>query len=409
MKRLDSLVQNILQLRASGKKSVTLLAVCPNSEAVLEAAVKSAAQNNCPMLFAATLNQVDRDGGYTSWTPATFVSQMSMYTEKYGWAGPLYPCLDHGGPWLKDVHTIGQLNFLQTMAEVKLSLSACLQAGYQLLHIDTTVDRTLPAGQPVDVRTVVNRTLDLIEYAEVERKRMNLDPIAYEVGSEEVHGGLADLKNFQLFLRLIKSGLGERNLESVPLAFFVAQVGTDLHTSLFDPIVAEKVVSMVTPEKGLIKGHYTDGVSNLEDYPKSGMGGANVGPEFTTVELMALGELCKKEVDLCQNRPELLPSEFLNVVELEVIRSGRWIKWLQPDEIGMDFSQLSSSRKTWLISTGARYIWTSNRVVVARKQLYSNLSRVMSDPHQYVIDRICASIDRYVNAFHLFDILTLIR
>ena len=64
MAPLDALVHRLISLHREGRP-ITLLAVCPNSEAVLEAAVKVAAANNMPMLFAATLNQVDRDGGYT--------------------------------------------------------------------------------------------------------------------------------------------------------------------------------------------------------------------------------------------------------------------------------------------------------------------------------------------------------
>src|SRR4051812_49532258 len=91
---LDTLVRTLIDLRASGKAEVTLLAVCPNSEAVLEAAVQVAGANHTPMLFAATLNQVDRDGGYTGWTPASFVERLNGYGRQYQ-ASALYPCLDH--------------------------------------------------------------------------------------------------------------------------------------------------------------------------------------------------------------------------------------------------------------------------------------------------------------------------
>ena len=196
MKSLNDLVRTIIRLREARQAQVTLLAVCPNSAAVLEAAVKAAADNNAPMLFAATLNQVDRDGGYTGWTPAQFVEEMRACAERHAWEGPLYPCLDHGGPWLKDKHTLEGLSFEATMTEVKQSLTACLEAGYQLLHIDPTVDRTLPQGQPIALETVVSRTVELIAHAESERQRLGLPPVAYEVGTEEVHGGLVDLDQF---------------------------------------------------------------------------------------------------------------------------------------------------------------------------------------------------------------------
>ncbi len=231
---LNILVQRIIDLRRAERGQVTLLAVCPNSVAVLEAAVLVAARNNTPMLFAATLNQVDRDGGYTGWTQAEFVSQMHAFARRYGCAAPLYPCLDHGGPWLKDKHTAQNLSLAETMHEVKQSLTASLAAGYALLHIDPTVDRTLPPDRPVPIDLVVERTLDLIEYAEAERVRLGLAPIAYEVGTEEVHGGLVDLDNFTCFIAGLRQGLTARGLLHAWPCFIVGKVGTDLHTSDFD-------------------------------------------------------------------------------------------------------------------------------------------------------------------------------
>ena len=89
MLKLNSIIKDIIAYRQKGVAEVTLLAVCPNSEAVLEAAVKSAAFNRSILLFAATLNQVDIDGGYTCWTPREFVSKMQAYAKKYSWDGSL--------------------------------------------------------------------------------------------------------------------------------------------------------------------------------------------------------------------------------------------------------------------------------------------------------------------------------
>lgn len=403
MTNLNDLIKTIIRLRESGTAQMTLLAVCPNSAAVLEAAVKVAAISHTPMLFAATLNQVDRDGGYTGWTPAQFVAEMRSYAERYDCASPLYPCLDHGGPWLKDRHTLDGLTYEATLSEVKRSLSACLEAGYQLLHIDPTVDRSLPPGQPLAVQTVVDRTIELIAHAESERRRLGLPPVAYEVGSEEVHGGLVDFGNFESFLRGLRTGLPD----AWP-CFVVAQVGTDLHTTFFDPAAARRLYGSVAPLGSLLKGHYTDWVENPADYPATGMGGANVGPEFTSEEYLALRDLDEKERALCGNRPDLLPSQFMAVLEQAVVDSGRWKKWLQPDEHGRDFVNLSAERRSWLAQTGARYSWTEPAVIKARRKLYANLALAMADPHAYVVERITRAIDKYVNAFGLFDAVTLL-
>jgi D-tagatose-1,6-bisphosphate aldolase subunit GatZ/KbaZ len=406
MVNLKTLLKQIADLRQREGKHVTLLAACPNSAAVLEAAVKCAALNNTPMLFAATLNQVDRDGGYTRWTPAEFVRQMRSFAEKYTWEGPLYPCLDHGGPWLKDRHTLDGLTFEQTFEEVKLSLVACLEAGYQLLHVDPTVDRTIvPPGAPVPIETVVARTVELIAHAESERRRLGLPEVVYEVGTEEVHGGLVDFDAFNAFLVGLRQGLDQRGLSQAWPGFIVARVGTDLATTFFDPEVARRAVETAAPYGSLIKGHYTDWVENPQAYPASGMGGANVGPEFTAEEVHALQMLSESENELRHQEPQIKLSHFMQVLEQAVVDSGRWKKWLEPAEKGKEFSRLAPARRTWLVETGARYIWTDPAVEDARQKLYNNLHIVMPDPHEFVVDRIVAAMDKYVEAFNLMDLL----
>ena len=407
MKSLNEIVRALIRLRERGEAQVTLLAVCPNSAAVLEAAVSVAARSHMPMLFAATLNQVDRDGGYTGWTPAQFVAEMRACAAKYGCASPLYPCLDHGGPWLKDRHTLDGLPYEATMSEVRRSLTACLEAGYQLLHIDPTVDRRLPSCQPVPVAVVVERTIELIAHAEAERRRLGLPPIAYEVGTEEVHGGLVDFGNFESFLRELRAGLERRGLMAAWPCFVVAQVGTDLHTSWFDAAAARRLYDAVAPLGSLLKGHYTDFVDNPADYPASGMGGANVGPEFTAEEFLALRDLDARDAALCRNRG-LKPARCVDALEQAVVASGRWRKWLQPGERGRDFADLPPQRRLWLAQTGSRYVWTEPPVVAARRELYAHLSLVVPDPHAYVVDRIARAIDKYVTAFGLFDAVTLL-
>jgi hypothetical protein len=97
----------------------------------------------------------------------------------------------------------------------------------------------------------------------------------------------------------------------------------------------------------------------------------------------------------------LRPSRFFDVLTGAVLESGRWEKWLQPDE-PEDFDQLSAERRHWLVTSGARYVWTDPRVIEARSLLYDNLTSVMTDPDGWVVERIATSIERYVRAFNLF-------
>ena len=81
--------------------------------------------------------------------------------------------------------------------------------------------------------------MELIEHTERFRRARSLPAISYEVGTEEVHGGLADEAVFDTFLENLKAGLDSCGLSDVWPCFIVGKVGTDLHTTTFDIILME--------------------------------------------------------------------------------------------------------------------------------------------------------------------------
>ncbi len=396
----DAILKALKKGTLRGEKPVTLFAACPNSEAVTRAAIRAAARAESPIKFAATLNQVDTDGGYTGWTQARFMKLVKNEVAETGFQGPVIVALDHGGQWLKDKQAIEGWSLEQATAGVKQSLAACIDAGYDLLHIDPTVDKTLPAGENIAIETVIERTVELMAHAEEHRRGKGSPAISYEVGTEEVHGGLADLEIFRTFLEGLKSALTERGLPDIWPCFVVGKVGTDLHTTVFDPQVAGTLVEIAGEWDSMIKGHYTDMVENPEAYPASGMGGANVGPEFTEAEYQALKKLC-----LAEDKPaaggEQKGSGLMEALKAAVVRSGRWEKWRLADEQGMPFDKLSPERQEWLVRTGCRYIWTDPGVLEARSRLYSNLHERGIDAEKEVIEAIILSMNKYFKAFNL--------
>lgn len=379
----------------------TVLAICPNSEAVVKASMVAAKEAGAPLFFAATLNQVDLDGGYTGWTQRDFVRLARELAAEYEYEGPIVVGLDHGGPWLKDVQTREGWPLERAMAGVKESLAACLEAGYDLLHVDPTVDRTLPKGQPMPIEMVIERTLELIEFAETHRRGNGLPPLSYEVGTEEVHGGLADMRVFRRFLDGLKDGLAEAGLADVWPCFVVGKVGTDLHTTEFDPEVARELVAVAAEYGSFIKGHYSDSVSNPDAYPPAGMGGANVGPEFTEAEYEALEELVAREKELAAAGKVAEKSGMMEALKSAVVASGRWEKWRQPEEEGKGFEELSPERQGWLVRTGCRYIWSEPEVVAARKRLYANVEGAGEKGEEVVLRRIADVMRKYYRAFGL--------
>jgi hypothetical protein len=187
----------------------------------------------------------------------------------------------------------------------------------------------------------------------------------------------------------------------------VGKVGTDLHTSSFDPESARRLYAMVTPHGSVIKGHYTDWVENPEMYPATGMGGANVGPEFTAAEYLVLAELSARERDLLRTQPGRAPARLLEALEDAVYGSGRWRKWLQPGEETVAFADLPADRRSWLVQTGCRYIWTDAAVQEERARLYDSLRVVLPDPNAFVVERIALSMERYITHFRLFGCMRL--
>ncbi|MBN1691294.1 MAG: class II D-tagatose-bisphosphate aldolase, non-catalytic subunit [Dehalococcoidia bacterium] len=399
----DAIIRSFSHLSVKeGEPWRTLLAVSANSQAVVEAALLAAGQANCPIFFVATLNQVDIDGGYTGWNHARFVTKIRQTARQTGFKGPILLGVDHAGPWLRDRHTTEKWTYRRTMSAVKRSLESAIKAGFDLLHIDPTVDRELLPGRALHLDTIIERTVLLIKHCESFRIKHELPPVSYEVGTEEVKGGLADENMFSGFLAGLRKVMTEEGLSHAWPCFIVGKVGTDLDTTVFSLQVAQDLSSIARDYGLVLKGHYTDNVENPSAYPASKMGGANVGPEFTEVECDALFELESRE----KSTPDGIvakPSLFEESLRQAVIRSGRWQKWLHAEEAGKPFDALPAIRQSWLLKTGARYMWTDRQVVEARKRLYANLAKDGFDPHHYVVERISQQILKYCRAFNLYD------
>ncbi len=401
---MDLMLKKLKDLSKERGIKTTLLASCPNSEAVLQASLRAAKRANAPIEFVATLNQVDIDGGYTGWTPKVLVSKIREEAKSINFRGPIIVAVDHGGPWLKDIQSIENWPLEKCMNWIENSFKKAVEAGYDVIHVDPTVDKTIPEGKIISIVVVVKRTLELIKHIEDFRRKNGYPKISYEVGTEEVHGGLADMNVFKEFLKLLKEGLKKEGLEDVWPCFIVGKVGTDLHTTLFDKVVASKLVKEAVKFKSFIKGHYTDYVDNPEDYPEAGMGGANIGPEFTEMEYLELKRLDEIERKLFKEGKISSLSKFIETITNAVIKSNRWRKWLKGDEKGENFEDLKKGRKEWLIKTGCRYVWTVPEVLISREELYGNLSKNGIDAKTAVLLNIERSMDRYFNAFNLIDI-----
>jgi tagatose-1,6-bisphosphate aldolase non-catalytic subunit AgaZ/GatZ len=408
MRKTEQLLKRIDELHRETGIPRTIFAACPNSPAVIRASLRAAKRNNAPIYFAATLNQVDCDGGYTGMTQEAFCRTVRFETERVNFTGPVIVAIDHGGPWLKDKQRTEKWSTEDAMNGVKKSFEAAVLAGYDLIHVDPTVDINVPKGQTIDIHLVAARTVELIAHVEKFRKEHGIAPISYEVGTEEVHGGLADETTFDTFIHDLKLGLVGAGLPDVWPCFIVGKVGTDLDTTIFDGEVARRLTAKVRPLGSYIKGHYTDDVANPEEYPLCGMGAANVGPEFTMGEYRALCELEELEKKFEAEGKVAVASNMHQVLLQEVHDSHRWEKWLHEDELGKDLTELTPDRQDWIVSTCCRYIWQQPRTLAARGFLYDNLGRLGIDAEEIVLGRIERDMDKYFRAFNLIGLNNLL-
>ncbi len=404
MAKTEKILSRIEELKSQTGVPRTLFAVCPNSLSVIKASFRAAKRNNAPIKFAATLNQIDSDKGYVGITQKEFTKMLADEARSVNFNGPYIVAIDHGGPWLKDRQSQEKWNLEKAMDGVKKSFEDAIEANYDLIHVDPTVDIFVPAGEIIDIRVVAQRTVELIKHSENFRRSHNYPPISYEVGTEEVHGGLADEDTFDTFIALLENGLEKEGLSDVWPCFIVGKVGTDLHTTTFDKEVAASLTKKVRTFGSYIKGHYTDGVVNPEDYPLCGIGAANVGPEFTMSEYDALIELEEMEKNLFERDQIAVLSNMKQTLWDLVIGSNRWKKWLQPDEMDIPFENISTGRKEWLIKTGCRYIWQHPEALVARYRLYENLNRNGINAQEVVLSRIEHDMDKYFHAFNLVNL-----
>jgi len=396
---VDLLLKKLKNISQKEKTGHTLFAVCPNSENVMKASLRAAKRANAPIMFAATLNQVDIDRGYTGWNQNDLVRKIKEYSYSIGYSGPIIVSVDHGGPWLKDIQTIEKWNLDKSMNWIKKSFEAALEAGYDLIHIDPTVDIF---SNQIKIETITERTIELIAHVEKFCKFKKIGPVSYEVGTEEVHGGLVNIDVFSKFLKFLKDGLEKVGLDYVWPSFIVGKVGTDLHTTTFNLDAAETIVNIAATYDSCIKGHYTDFVDNPKDYPKSGVAGANVGPEFTILEFEALEELHEIECELYKENKISIKSNFIKVLEKAVFDSGRWKKWLLKSE--NNFDKLNNERKEWIIKTSARYVWAKPEVKCSQNRLYNNLKLNGIDGESIVLNNIEKSMDKYFREFNLLDL-----
>lgn len=282
------------------------------------------------------------------------------------------------------------LSLRLAMESAKRSYRADIDAGFQMLHIDPSVDiHTNP-----DVDEILDRIYELYEYCCSYAKQQGKE-IIFEIGTEEQSGSTNTQEELEYTLEQMKKFCSNNQLPYP--SFVVIQTGTRVmetnNVGSFDrPVrVANELPAEIQLPKMIeicerygifMKEHNTDYLSteSLQWHPRLGIHAANVAPEFGVAESKALINILEKK------GMQDLADAFLK----ESYDSGKWKKWMLQDTNATD-------RDRAIIS--GHYVFATETCREIIEKARRRLSNVNLD--DYIKEQVKHSILRYMMAFRL--------
>ena len=416
---IKTVVEGLLDLQATGK-SATLLGIGPMSKNCVQATLELSKDDDYPVMFIASRNQVDADelgGGYVNgWNQFTFAKAVEEVAAEINYDNLYYLCRDHGGPWQRDKERNDHLPTEKAMELGKKSYVADIEAGFDLLMIDPTKD-PFEVGKVIPLDTVLERTVDLIEFCEQERKARNLPEIGYEVGTEETNGGLTSTETYETFILKLKEELEKRGL---PMPTFIVgqtgtltrkteQVGTFNFKNAYDLAQMAKKYGVGLKEHN---GDYLDDVTLLEHIP-SAITATNVAPQYGTEETRAYLNLAAVEAKLVEYGLVKDASNTRDVLLEHAIKSECWRKWMvgEQKELTVDqiMEQNDAELQAEILDIAGHYTFNDDEAKAEIEKMYKNLKAHNIDGQRYVVDHIKRPIRDYAECYNLNGVTTRIK
>jgi tagatose-1,6-bisphosphate aldolase non-catalytic subunit AgaZ/GatZ len=374
------------------KRRCTLLGVGPMSLNCVDAAIELANEHEVPLMLIASRRQIDSEefgGGYVNqWTTDAFARHVIERDKK----GKVLLARDHGGPWQNTQEVDAGLGLRLAMESAKASYRADLAAGFQMLHIDPSVDIH---GQP-DRDEVLDRLFDLYEYCWSQAQKMGRE-VVFEIGTEEQSGSTNSQEELDYTLNAMQQFCTKNRLPQP--SFVVVQCGTrvmetrnvgsfDSPVRVSDEIPAEiqlpKMIEICNRYGVFMKEHNTDYLSDeaLQWHPRLGIHAANVAPEFGVAETRALLAVLEG------HGLDALAERFLQIAFL----SRKWDKWM--------LKETRASDRDRAIIAG-HYVFSRPEVLELKREAASALATRGVDLEQHLQKAVKASILRYLRHFRL--------
>ena len=369
-------------------RNCTLLGVGPMSKNCIDATIELANEYCTPLMLIASRRQIDSEqfgGGYVeNWTTEQFADYVIYKDTQKN----IILARDHGGPWQNELEISNKLNLNDAMQSAKESYRADIDAGFQMLHIDPSVD--IHANPNID--QVLERVYELYEFCWTYSQQKKQDVI-FEIGTEEQNGSNNTQEELEYTLECMRKFCKSNKLPYP--SFIVIQAGTRVmemrNVGSFDSpirvanelppeIQIPKMISICNHYRIFMKEHNADYLStdSLKWQPRLGIHAANIAPEFGVAESKAF-------IDLMENSNQnILLEEFLRIS----YESKKWEKWM--------INATSASDKDRAIISG-HYIFSTAECLELKNQARFHIK----DLDTQLKNKVKESIFRYMKAFNL--------
>src|SRR5690349_16090170 len=181
----------LLDLVARHKRghAAGVTSICSAHPIVIEASLRHAQRSGQAfVLFEATCNQVNQEGGYTGMTPPDFVAFVHAIADRIGYdRARIALGGDHLGPnpWTA-------LEAPAAMDKAEAMVAAYVEAGFRKIHLDCSM-ACKGDPEPLPEAEIVRRAVRLCQAAEAAHARVGGEAPVYVIGTEvPVPGGATE-------------------------------------------------------------------------------------------------------------------------------------------------------------------------------------------------------------------------
>jgi D-tagatose-1,6-bisphosphate aldolase subunit GatZ/KbaZ len=427
-----SILEAVVRRQKQGEP-FAMYAACTANAYAIRAVLQQALRDGTVALIESTASQVNLSGGYTGLTPHRFRRQVLQMAMQIGLPSDrIIIGGDHIGP-----HPWRHASADHALQQASALASACVQAGYRKMHLDTTTPCGNEARQPdgsLPLELISRRAADLCRVAEQTASQAGLAPPYYVIGSDVPPPGggdmaekavpVTDAEQIGGTVSACRRAFEDRGLSDAwqRVLALVVQTGAEFTPCMVHPYASDRMQPLVAyirqADHLVFEAHSTDfqTPAELARMVADHFGILKVGPALTYAMREAFFALAEIEKDASGGRKSVTGSYLPEIMEtLMVSDPGAWQRYYRGTEEEMAYLRRHA------YSDRIRYYWSRPEAQAALKRLFATLrqtppplslvlqhlpeagqkirdGRLANDPEQIVLDRIGAVANRYARA-----------